>query len=287
MFSKWTSTSNKLSLLFPYIHYTPSPSSMKNLAFICAAIIAVSCSNPSPNMKGAYKMLSQNLKGDTLDITNNNSQLKLYTEEYMMWTNYSPADSGRGFGICAYITNEDEVIESAIYSAANETVSDSTQNYSLTIERTGKGYRQAISSMERGTGARFVSTEEYETVGAAKTSPLDGAWVMTDGFYTNDKGENVPVKATIYRAYYAGNFMFGNTMRDALNVSQANIGFGTFEMNGDSALTESIQTSSYANLVGRKFPITLKWNGPDEFTQTIMAEDGSSSETETYKRLGK
>src|SRR5205085_861879 len=126
MFLKWTSTSNKLSLLFPYIHYTPSPSIMKTLAFICAAIIAVSCSKPSPNMKGAYKMLSQNLKGDTLDITNNNSQLKLYTEQYMMWTNYSPADSGRGFGICAYITNEDEVIESAIYSAANETVSDST-----------------------------------------------------------------------------------------------------------------------------------------------------------------
>jgi hypothetical protein len=257
---------------------------MKNLAFLCAAIIAVGCSKPL-DMKGAYKMLSQNLKGDTLNITNNNPQLKLYTEEYMMWTNYSPADSGRGFGICAYITSGDEVIESAIYSAANATVSDSTQNYSLTIERTGNGYRQVISSMDRDSGEKFLSTEEYERVSATKISPLDGAWVMTNAFYTNGEGETFPINATIYRAYYAGSFMFGNTMRDSLNAAFSNIGFGTFEMNGDSALTEVIQTSSYANLVGRTFPITLKWNGPDEFTQTIIGEDGS--ETETYKRIGK
>jgi hypothetical protein len=258
---------------------------MKNLAFICAAIIVVGC-KPVPDMKGAYKMLSQNMKGDTLNVTNNNPQLKLYTEEYMMWTNYNPADSGRGFGICAYITNDNEVIESAIYSAANATVSDSTQNYTLEIERTAKGYKQKISSTDQDTGEKFVSTEEYETVTADKTSPLDGAWVMTSAFYTNDKGETVPINATIYRAYYAGSFMFGNTMRDSLNVPQANIGFGTFEMNGDSALTETIQTSSYANLVGRTFPITLKWNGQDEFTQVIAGENGSS-ETETYKRLGR
>src|SRR6188768_2681001 len=110
---------------------------MKKLAFLCAAFIAVSCSKPTQDMKGAYKMLSQNMKGDTLNITNNNPQLKLYTEEYMMWTNYNPKDSGAGFGICAYITNDNEVIESAIYSAANATVSDSTQNYTLEIELTG------------------------------------------------------------------------------------------------------------------------------------------------------
>jgi hypothetical protein len=260
---------------------------MKNLAFICAAIIAVSCSKQSPDMKGAYKMLSQNLKGDTLNLTNNNPQLKLYTEEYMMWTNYNPADSGRGFGICAYITNDNEVIESAIYSAANATVSDTTQNYTLEVKRTGKGYNQIIKSTDKDTGEKYTSTEEYETVSVAKISPLDGAWVMTNAFYTNNKGENVPITATIYRAYYAGNFMFGHTMMDSLDVSHANIGFGTFEMNGDNALTEVIQTSSYANLVGRSFPITLKWNGPDEFTQTIMGDDGSTSETETYKRLGK
>jgi hypothetical protein len=260
---------------------------MKNLAFLCAAIIVVSCSKTSPDMKGAYKMLSQNMKGDTLDITNNNPQLKLYTEEYMMWTNYNPADSGSGFGICSYITNGDDVIESAIYSAANATVSDSTQNYTLAIERTGRGYKQQISSIDQSTGEKWLSTEEYETVSTSKTSPLDGAWVMTNAFYTNDKGETFPIKSTIYRTYYAGNFMFGNTMRDSLNVPTTNIGFGTFEMNGDSALTETMQTSSYANLVGRKFPIALKWNGPDEFTQTIVGEDGKSSETETYKRLGK
>ena len=260
---------------------------MKTLALLCAAIIVVGCSKPAPDMKGAYKMLSQNLKGDTLNVTNNNPQLKLYTEEYMMYANYNPVDSARAFGICAYIVSDHEVIESAIYSAADNTVSDSTQNYSLSIEQTSKGYKQVINGIAGSTGEKFLLTEEYETISSDKTSPLDGAWVMTSASFVNQKGETVPVNAITYKTYYAGSFMFGNTMRDSLNVSHANIGFGTFEMNGDNALTEVIQTSSYTNLNGKTFPITLKWNGPDEFTQTIVGEDGSYSETETYKRLGK
>jgi hypothetical protein len=263
---------------------------MKKLPLLLAvACVVAACSTTPPEIKGAYKMMSQNVKADTVDQTNTNPQLKIYTEQYMMYSGYSPADSVSSFGIGTYTLDGDAVNESVFYSAADTTSDAATYPYKLAIQRTDKGYKQVIDGMTADDGQKFVLTEEYETVSSPATSALDGAWQMTSGYFVNAKKDTFkfPMEAARqYKVHYAGNFMFGQNWTDSLKVVHTGMGFGTFEMTGDDQSKETIQTSAWPAIVGQTFNLALKFNGPDEYTQTIVSEDGSST-TETYRRLGK
>jgi len=258
---------------------------MKALAFITLCFIILACSKPAPEIRGAYKMLSQNVKADTIDQNFNNPQLKIYTDGYIMYANYNPMDSAASFGIGTYTLNPDgNVNESMIYSASDSVADDSTRNYTLAIERTDKGYKQVINGM----GAQqFTLTEEYEAAAPGATSALDGAWVMTGGYNINAKGDTLafPDGAVQYKTYYGGNFIYAHTWMDSLKVTHTGMGFGTFSMNGDNASKEIITDSNYGVTRGQTYDLVLTWEGSDKYSQTIKGETGSS--TEVYKRLGK
>ena len=82
---------------------------------IAVFLAFVACNRASKtnnmNMPGAYKMLSQAVKTSKLDTTYTSlNQLKIFTDDYMMYAYFNPHDSTSGFGIGTYSINKDTII---------------------------------------------------------------------------------------------------------------------------------------------------------------------------------
>jgi hypothetical protein len=252
-------------------------------------LAAIGCNNAPEKealaMSGAYSMLSQSVKGEKVDTSYTSlKQLKIYTDDQMMYANVNPADSVSSFGVGSYSSSMDTITETVLYNASDSSSSDSAQSYHLTIQKTEKGYSQVIP--EIGMGAQKIKlTEEYETVGTKTTSPLDGLWKMTKGY--NVKGTDTSKSDGIqYKIYNAGHFMFGNTWTDSTKKLHTGIGFGTFTMDGTTKVKESVTASTYYQIRGQSFDIEIEMTGTDEFKQTLTSKDGSKI-IEYYQRVKK
>lgn len=259
---------------------------MKLLA-VAVTLLFVSCMNSGKNkfsdMSGVYKMLYQRIHNDNTDTTYKTlQQLKIFTDNYMMYANFNPRDSISAFGIGNYSLNKDTVTENIFFSASDTTHNNNPVAYSLLLDKTSKGYQQIIDSLSiRGTKYRLV--EEYESVGEDKTSPLDGAWRQVEtSLITND--DTVTNTPTQYKVYHKGYVIWGHLIQDSMNVSHTAMGFGRFEMDGNTKMKEYMSTSTYYLVRAHNFELDISMNGPDEYTQTIHNDDGSRS-VEIYKRL--
>ncbi len=255
-----------------------------------AAILVITGCNTSGkkenvSMPGAYKMLSQNIKYDKVDTTYTTTlQMKIYTEDYMMYTNVNSLDSISSFGIGTYSVDKDTVIENVIYSASDTTVNINPGNYKLIIEKTDKGYKQIIPDIKT-QGRHIKLTEEYESAGTAVASPLDGSWKETKSYSVKGK-DTTKNKITQYKTYYAGIIVWGSTYADSLNKIHTGTGFGKFVMSGNNKVKESMMASTFYQVRGHDFDIDIEMNGKDGFTQTINNTDGTKS-IEVYQRLKK
>lgn len=259
---------------------------MKNL--MIAAILVITGCNTSDkknvSMPGAYKMLSQNVQYDKVDTTYTTTlQMKIYTEDYMMYTNVNSLDTISSFGIGTYTADKDTITEHVIYSASDTTAAENPGKYKLIIEKTANGYKQIIPEIL--TQGRYIKlTEEYETAGTSVTSPLDGAWKQTKSYSIKEK-DTTENKLTQYKAYYAGIVVWGSTSADSLNKLHTGTGYGKFVMTGNK-VKESMIASTFYQVRGHDFDIDIEMNGKDGFTQTITNTDGSKS-VEVYERLKK
>ena len=250
-------------------------------------IIGCNTSDKKENatMPGAYKMLSQNVKSEKRDTTYTSiQQLKIYTDDYMMYANVNPSDSVSSFGIGSYISDKDTVTETVIYNASDSSKSDSSASFKLSIEKTAKGYKQVIPDIP-SQGQHIKLTEEYESVGTATKTPLDGAWKQTKSTYFSGKDTTV-YKGTQFKTYFAGYVIWGQTYSDSANKTHTAIGFGKFEMNGNNKVKETMMASSSYQVRGHDFDLDIQMNGADAFTQTITNKDGSKA-VESYERLKK
>ena len=236
-------------------------------------------------MPGAYKMLSQNVKSDKTDTTNTSlQQMKIFTDDHMMYANVNLSDSIGGFGIGTYSADKDTIIENVIYNASDTAMNESPGSFKLLIEKTAKGYKQIIPDM-LSQGQHIKLTEEYESTGTKTKSPLDGAWKQIKSYYVNGKDTTVN-KITQFKIYYAGNVIWGQTYKDYKNKIHTAMGFGKFVMNSNNKLIESMIASTFYQVRGHDFDIDIEMNGTDEYTQTINNKDGSKS-VEIYQRLKK
>src|SRR5688500_3155957 len=114
---------------------------MKNL-ILAATLVITGCASDKKDvsMAGAYKMLSQNVQYDKVDTTYKTTlQMKIYTEDFMMYTNVNSLDTISSFGIGTYSVNKDTVTEYVIYSASDTTAAENPGKYNLIIEKTGDG----------------------------------------------------------------------------------------------------------------------------------------------------
>lgn len=252
-------------------------------------LVLASCTNQqktdSLNMPGAYKMLSQSVKGGKTDTSYTDiQQQKMYSDDYMMYASFKPADSACSFGIGTYTSNKDTLTEHVFYNAADSSQSEKPHHYKLLIEKTANGYKQVIPEIE-SNGIKFVLTETYETVTTAVTSPLDGTWKLEKQLYIKGK-DTVVNKVTQFKMYHAGHFIWGHTWADSTNKLHTGVGYGTFVLTGTDKLKETVAVSTYYDVRGKEVAVDVMLSGSDAFAQTIMNPD-SSKQVETYSRLKK
>ena len=264
---------------------------MKNYNILLALLLIVlACSAPkkeTPEISGAYNMLRVTTRTDgNATVREGVQQLKIFTKQYMMYVLFDENNpDGTSFGIGTYVTRPGGITEHVIYSASGGTVNTTGGVYELEIEMKPNGYQQVINDVNEA-GEEVISTELYESVGTNSTSPLDGMWreIRT---YNIEEGDTSLFTMTQYKAYFAGHFMYGHTFEDATTTgaTHTGMGFGTFEMIGDTLTREVVTVSTYENS-GRTYNIQIEFNGPDEYKQTITEENGVKN-VEIYRRMEK
>lgn len=258
---------------------------MKNVKVYVIAFLA-SCTSSdkiAPHMPGTYLMESQTVNYDNKDTKYTGlKQLKIYTDQFMMYAQLNPADSVAAFGVGSYTSDTSGVTENIIFSAHGSRWDSTHPSYPLDIHTTPDGYKQFIPEiMIQGDQTKL--TEVYHKVGTTVTSPLDGVWkeVESYGIKGTDTSRNNRIQ---YKAFYRGYFIFGNSVADSSSVRYTGIGFGTFEPDGDNKINETDLNSSYPIIAGHTFSVEYELIDADHYKQTINNSDGSKS-VEFYERV--
>ncbi len=237
----------------------------------------------STKMPGSYNMVYQKIKGDITDTTFFTlEQLKIFTNNYMMYANVILPDSTSAFGIGTYTFNNDTLIENVFYSSSDTSSSDEPRSYTLAIEKTERGFRQIIGNFMNGD-EKVTLTEEYTKNETAPTTPLDGTWKLIKK-YTITGEDTASLDDIQYKVYFQGYCIWGNTYRDASNQKHTGIGFGKFVMEGDNKVKESMKASTFSGVREHEFELDIEMDGRDKYKQTITNDDGSKG-VEIYERM--
>jgi hypothetical protein len=259
------------------------------LIFATALLAIVGCNSAdkteNASMPGVYKMLSQSVKGDKVDtVYMGLQQLKMYSDDYMMYAHFTTADSVSAFGIGSYTVSKDTVTENVVYNANDTAKNDMPASFKLAITKTEKGYKQLIPGIQWGD-QKISLTEDYETVGTATKSPLDGTWKLVKSYSVTGK-DTTAGTSTQFKMYAGGYFMFGNTYSDSAKKNHTGMGYGTFAMTGNNKSHEKVMVSTYYQIRGQEVDLDITMNGADEYTQTIKWNDGGTG-VEVYQRMKK
>lgn len=250
-------------------------------------LVVISCNNSKPEkskMNGAYLMEYQTLNDGVKDTKYTDlAQLKIYTDSFMMYTQVNPIDSVSGFGVGSYVSTDSGTIqERDFYSSRDTTFSNSPTDFNLYITVNPDGYKQIIPKIMIDS-QNFKLTEEYQKVGTDQKSPLDGLWKEVKS-YTVKGNDTTKNNRTQYKAFYAGYFMFGQTVKNTSGKTSTGVGFGTFTPQGKDQIRELDLNSSYPIVVGESFMVEVHMDGSDHYNQTIHNADSSLS-TEFYERV--
>jgi hypothetical protein len=201
-----------------------------------------------------------------------------------MYAQVNPADSVSAFGVGSYTADTGIVTENVIYSAIDTTYNVTHPTYKLNITKTPDGYEQLIPEIVINS-QKSKLTEVYEAEGTTAKTALDGVWKEINSYSLNGK-DTIKNVRTQFKAFYAGYFMFGASFKDSASKDHTGIGFGTFEMTGDTKMKETDLNSTYSIIAGQSFNIDIEMNGTDNYKQTINNTDGTKS-VEFYERLKK
>ncbi len=256
------------------------------ICFLIFTLFGCNSTKETPDMPGTYLMISQTLTDSTNKETKLTSlkQLKIYTDAFYMYSQVNPQDSVSAFGVGSYTTDKETVNENVIYSARDTSVGTPAV-YTLDVKKTQDGYNQFIPEIVV-QGQKNKLTEEYQTVGndSVKT-PLDGVWKEIRSYVVRGN-DSILNNRTQYKAYYAGYFMFGQSVKDSSLSSHTGIGFGTFKWESDSLIRETDLNASSAIIAGHTFDVAIKMDGTDKYMQVIQNADGTTG-VEYYERLKK
>jgi hypothetical protein len=262
---------------------------MKNLIFGFIVLYTMSCNTSTvkqtPNMPGAYLMISQTVdNGKAETKLTSLKELKIYTDNFFMFSQVNPPDSVSSFGIGTYTVDTGTVIENRMFYARDTTYVSSPSTFRLNISKTPEGYEQVIPDLVTDS-QKYKLTEVYQAVGTTAKTPLDGVWKETNS-YTVKGNDTTKNARTQFKAFYDGYFMFGASFKDSTSKTHTGIGFGTFEMIAANKVKETDLNSTYAIIAGNTFDIDIEMTGADNYKQTITNADGTKS-VEYYERLKK
>jgi hypothetical protein len=228
-------------------------------------------------------MVSQTMNDGTKDSVIQRKQLKIYTDDHVMYAAMRLPDSLASYGIGTYDIQDGNVIEHFFYTSGNGARKDT---FLLKIEKTDKGYKQVIENLP-SQGKTYKLTEEYESVGKEDSSVLDGAWKQVRNILISPKGDSSIIPdITQFKVYQSGNFIWAASYPDATKKIRTFFGYGNYEMAGDNAIKEVNHLSTYPPIIDSTFNIQLEIIGSESYAQTILQKD-SSRAIETYLKLKK
>ena len=257
---------------------------MKKLAcFLLIALINCKQSkNVAVQIDGAYKMLQQNFKGSGVDTTSTETnQLKIYAGNVMMYVLMNQSQDVSAFAVGNYAVNAGKLAEHIVYNATENLQSLDVFSDTVNINKNDTGYVQTSTKIsDRGP---INITEIYKSTATNDTSIIDGIWKQTSS-YALRGGDTIKHNDIEYKAFYAGNFSYGDYYTDSLQQKRTGISYGTFSMDNNNNLTETITVSTWAELNNRTFVLAITKNGNDSFTQTATNATGDK-EISVYERV--
>jgi hypothetical protein len=257
---------------------------MKTLfGFILISTI-VACQQATPekplSMAGAYTMTRQVLNDGTKDSLLDRSQLKIFTDKYVMYASPNLTDSFANFGIGRYHVTDNRIVEEIFYT----TSPDKRDSSVLMIENNVNGYKQEIEHLPIG-GKDYKLTEEYQNVGSAISSPLDGAWKQVRNVYIPNKGDSsVNTTPIEYKMYQSGYFIWAITTKDSAQKNVSVFGYGTFDYDGKNKSKETMMNSTFLSTKGKAYDVAVEMKGRNAYRQTITFANGDRS-IEYYERI--
>ena len=233
-------------------------------------------------MNGAYSIVSQNFKGKSIDTTSTeNKQLKIYIDSVMMYVLVNPAQNVSAFAVGKFYLDSGKLIENITFNATENLQSTNTFSDTVAITKNDTGYTQVMKKLVSDKGEINIS-ETYKSTGTTATSAIDGIWQQVSSYALRGK-DTITHNDVEYKAFYAGNFAYGDYYTDAAQKTTG-ISYGTFSMDSSHHVTETITASTWPELNGRTFVLDITTNGNDSFTQTATNATGDT-EISMYKRV--
>jgi hypothetical protein len=235
------------------------------------------------DMRGAYMLTRQVANNGIKDSLMEARQLKIFTDNYLLYVHPGADDSLAVYGVGKYTVADGKVIEDIFYTSAEGPV---TSRFELAINHTGNGYAQVIQFAPGQDNISWKLTEDYQRVDQKMVSPLDGAWKQTKVVSVAADGTTETIEApTQFKFFYRGNFAWVSTVKDAgSNKPVSFYGYGNFKMNGNGELIENNTSSSFkAMLVNKPVTVRIRMLDKDHFEQTIDWE--GSKQMEVYERM--
>jgi len=226
-------------------------------------------------------MIKQNFKGNSVDTTSaENNQLKIYIDSVMMYVLVNHAQDVSAFAIGKFSIDSGKLIEHITYNATENLQSTNLFSDTVTITKTDTGYIQTTS--KTASEGEIKITETYKSVGANTSSLLDGIWKQVTSYALRGR-DTIRHTDLEYKAFYAGNFSYGDYYTDSLQ-KRTGISYGTFSIDSNHQLTETITASTWTELSGKTFVLDITINGKDSFTQTAINATGDK-EISVYERV--
>jgi hypothetical protein len=262
---------------------------MKAILYPLIVLVTSSCNTApdeqSSNLPGAYKLLTKNIKGNSIDsLADGLNQLKIYTEDYFMYAAINTHDTVASFAIGSYKNKGRKITENVLFSA-NGTNNLEPGSIILDIKKTPEGYEQTITDTSSAQGEKLSYFEKYKYVGAKTKSIIDGVWKQIEIYSVNDR-DTTWDRGTNYKICYDGYVIWADYhMIPATQKYDTYMGFGTIEDNGKNKVKEFYLKSNYTINEGKTFYIDIEFRNKDVFKQTIIDSLTNTKYIEVYQRL--
>jgi hypothetical protein len=257
---------------------------MKKLA--CFLLIGlISCKeskNVTMRIDGVYKMMQQNFKDSGVDTTSaETNQLKIYAGNVMMYVLMNQSQDVSAFAVGKFSIDSGKLIEHILYNATENLQSTDVFSDTVNINKNDTGYVQTSTKVsDRGA---IKITEIYKSTAANNTSIIDGIWKQVSS-YALRGSDTIKHNDIEYKAFYAGNFSYGDYYTDSSQQKRTGISYGTFSIDSSNNLTETITVSTWPELVGKTFVLGITKNSNDAFTQTAVNATGDK-EISMYEKV--
>lgn len=248
-------------------------------------IIALSNCNQRDDLKmqGAYSIKSQTVNYGKTDTVINRKQMKIFTDDHVIYAAMRLPDSLASYGIGTYEIKDGDVIEHFFYTSGNAARRDT---FILKIDQSANGYKQSYDHLS-AQNRKYSQVEEYEAIAKADSTPLDGAWKLAKNYYIQKSGDtSTNPNITQFKVYQSGHFIWAASYPDSTNRLLTFFGYGNFEMNGNNGSKEINTLSTFPPIIDSTFNIQLEFLGKDSYKQTILQRDSAKS-IEIYERLKK